>query len=174
MFQPSQAVSRDRGKLNGPAATEGERVSQASPRGTFVIIAEALRTQLQGDQPPEALPSEAKLMKEYGVSRTTVRRALRVLADEGLVVSSPGVGWAPAVASVDRRPLVERITDVLRTDELREGDRFPSEAQLCERFGASRTAVRGALAQMEGKGLLKSTHGKGRTVIALPDAEPRP
>lgn len=44
------------------------------------------------------------------------------------------------------------------------GDGYPSEAKLCERFSASRTAVRRVLAQMEGSGLLATVHGKGRTV----------
>ena len=37
-----------------------------------------------------ALPSEAELGREYGVSRVTVRRALELLRDEGLVTGPPG------------------------------------------------------------------------------------
>jgi GntR family transcriptional regulator len=40
----------------------------------------------------EALPSEPKLVREYGVSRTTVRRALARLAAEGSIVRRRGSG----------------------------------------------------------------------------------
>ena len=39
------------------------------------------------------LPSEADLSGAYEVSRVTVRRALEVLRDEGLVASRQGFGW---------------------------------------------------------------------------------
>ncbi|MEU5793621.1 winged helix-turn-helix domain-containing protein [Streptomyces sp. NPDC047813] len=64
-------------------------------------------------------------------------------------------------------PLVERLIAVITEDSLEVGDRYPSEANLCERFGMSRTAVRHALAQMEGTGLLATVHGKGRAVLVL-------
>lgn len=141
---------------------------EASPRGTYLIIAETLRKSIEGDQPPESLPSEAALMAAHGVSRTTVRRALKVLADDRLIESAPGVGWRPVEIAADRRPLVDRVVEVLVTDELAVGDPFPSESALSARFDASRTSVRQALAELEGRGLLVTAHGKGRTVRALP------
>lgn len=39
------------------------------------------------------LPSEAELARAYEVSRVTVRKALEVLRDEGLVSSRQGFGW---------------------------------------------------------------------------------
>jgi GntR family transcriptional regulator len=39
------------------------------------------------------LPSESDLSREFGVSRVTVRRALEVLRDEGLVSARQGFGW---------------------------------------------------------------------------------
>lgn len=44
------------------------------------------------------LPSEAELGDEFGVSRVTVRRALEVLRDEGLVAARQGFGWFVAAA----------------------------------------------------------------------------
>ena len=38
------------------------------------------------------MPSEAQLVRRFGVSRPTVARALRVLADEGLVERRAGSG----------------------------------------------------------------------------------
>lgn len=39
------------------------------------------------------LPSEAELAGSYDVSRVTVRKALEVLRDDGLVASRQGYGW---------------------------------------------------------------------------------
>ncbi|MDG9721306.1 GntR family transcriptional regulator [Streptomyces sp. DH41] len=146
---------------------------QGSPRGTYLIVAESLRSKIQAERGIETLPSEADLMDSHSVSRNTIRRALKVLEADGVVESAPGIGWR-VVRGGDRRSLVERMTDVIREDSLSVGDTYPSEAKLCERFGASRTAVRRVLAQMEGNGLLATVHGKGRTVRALPTATARP
>ncbi|MFZ3594646.1 GntR family transcriptional regulator [Streptomyces sp. BH104] len=148
-------------------------MSEASPRGTYLVISEALRRDIQRGTIVDALPSEASLMRSHGVSRNTIRRALKVLEGEGVLESVPGIGWRVARGG-DRRTLVERMTDVITEDALDLGDTYPSEARLCERFGISRTAVRRALAQMEGTGLLDTVHGKGRTVRALPSTGVRP
>ncbi|MFD6968222.1 GntR family transcriptional regulator [Streptomyces sp. NPDC059949] len=142
-------------------------MQDASPRGTYLVISEGLRKRVQEGEIADALPSEAELVQAYGVARNTIRRALKVLEAEGVLESAPGVGWRVARGG-DRRSLVERMTDVIAEESLAIGDTYPSEAQLCERFGVSRTAVRRALAQMEGTGLLDTVHGKGRTVRTLP------
>ncbi|MFF0967598.1 GntR family transcriptional regulator [Streptomyces sp. NPDC003703] len=146
---------------------------QASPRGTYRVIAEALRTEIESGEGIDTLPSEAEMMRSHGVGRNTIRRALKVLEADGIVESAPGIGWRPARGG-GRRPLAERMTDVITEESLSVGDTYPSEAKLCERFGASRTAVRRVLAQMEGNGLLTTVHGKGRTVRALPTPTTRP
>ncbi|OAR26026.1 GntR family transcriptional regulator [Streptomyces sp. ERV7] len=146
---------------------------EASPRGTYLIIAETLRSEIQAEQADDALPSEADLMESHSVSRNTIRRALKVLEADGVVESAPGIGWR-VVRGGDRRSLAERMTDLIKEDALSVGDTYPSEAKLCERFGASRTAVRRVLAQMEGNGLLATVHGKGRTVLALQTSTVRP
>lgn len=147
-------------------------MSEASPRGTYLVISEALRKGIEEGKISGTLPSEADLMRSHGVSRNTIRRALKVLEAEGALESAPGIGWRVARGG-DRRSLAERMTDVITEDSLTIGDTYPSEAKLCERFGVSRTAVRRVLAHMEGTGLLATVHGKGRTIRALPSAEGR-
>ncbi|MFE7229163.1 GntR family transcriptional regulator [Streptomyces sp. NPDC057596] len=146
---------------------------EASPRGTYLVIAEALRSEIEEGEGIDILPSEAGMMRSHGVGRNTIRRALKVLEADGLVESAPGIGWR-VVRGKDRRPLAERMSDLIAEDSLSVGDPYPSEAKLCERFGTSRTAVRRVLAQMEGNGLLATVHGKGRTVRALPASTVRP
>ena len=46
------------------------------------------------------LPSEAELSSEFGVSRVTVRRALELLREEGLVDARQGFGWFVATAPI--------------------------------------------------------------------------
>lgn len=142
-----------------------------SPRGTYLVIADALRKELQAEYSPGVLPSEADLMNRYNVSRTTVRRALGVLAGEGLVASVPGKGWVPG--SVDGDSLADRVAAVIDEDNLRPGDAFPSESKLSERLEVSRGTVRSALAHLEGQGVLVAAHGKGRTVKTLPSTPVR-
>ena len=57
-------------------------------------IANELRQRITGgDLPPGArMPSITTLMQEHGVARNTARRALGILADEGLVVIVHGWG----------------------------------------------------------------------------------
>lgn len=58
---------------------------------------EAIRARLEADiraglQPHDTLPSERQLMAAYGVSRVTVRQALSMLAEDGLVYRVHGSG----------------------------------------------------------------------------------
>ncbi|MGW4237853.1 GntR family transcriptional regulator [Streptomyces sp. NPDC004749] len=143
---------------------------QASPRGTYLQISESLRQKIEKGKISEALPSEAELMRTYGVGRTTIGRALKVLRADGVIESVQGAGWY-VTGTGDRRPLVERVTESLRAEGTAVGDAFPSENELCERFGVSRTAVRTAIAQMEGQGLIEMGPNRRRRVRALPPGQ---
>jgi GntR family transcriptional regulator len=65
-----------------------------NPTPLYLQLAAILREQVQsGELPPRsALPSESYLQQEQGVSRGTVRMAVGVLRDEGLVVTIAGRG----------------------------------------------------------------------------------
>jgi GntR family transcriptional regulator len=69
-------------------------------------LADALRARLVARDlgPRGALPGEVDLAREYGTSRVTVRRALDLLRQEGLVTSRRGAGWFAAVDPL-RQPL---------------------------------------------------------------------
>jgi DNA-binding GntR family transcriptional regulator len=150
----------------------GEHVTQTNPRGTYRVVAATLRKEIDSGAIADELPSEAAIMRDQGVSRTTVRRALLLLKDEGIVESSPGTGWHLARVG-GQVGLSDRVKDLIQDERLEVGDQFPSESDLCRRFGVSRPAIRRILAQMEGAGLLSTTHGKGRTVRSLPNVQDR-
>ncbi|MFB7663969.1 GntR family transcriptional regulator [Kitasatospora sp. NPDC056138] len=147
---------------------------QRSPRGTYLQIADALRVKLGDGSQQTELPSEAELMKTYGVARSTVKRALEVLAGEGLIRSQPGVGWLVAADQAAKVPVLDQITALLGPDRLQVGDSIPSENDLTTLTGASRGTVRRALATLEGAGILEARHGKGRYVRALPPTKESP
>jgi GntR family transcriptional regulator len=59
-------------------------------RQLAAILREAIE---RGDYAPgRPIPSEARLMQEHGLARETVRKAVRVLAAEGLVEVVQGRG----------------------------------------------------------------------------------
>lgn len=118
----------------------------------------------------EGLPSVAELIQQYDVSRSTVERALIALKNDGAIESVKGAGWYIS-GTGDRRPLVVRMTDLLRSEGSKVGDGFPTEKALCEMFGVSRTAVRSALAQMEGQGLIGKRPARGREIRSLPASQ---
>lgn len=70
-------------------------------------IADDLRAAIQsGELPPGALlPSEREMIERYGVSKTTVAKAVAILRSTGQVVSQPGRG-----VFVPKRPPVRRIS----------------------------------------------------------------
>jgi len=69
-------------------------------------VADVLRHQvLAGSFPHGQLPREAQLCRDFDVSRNTVRAALALLADEGLVERSPGIGTTGCTLCVDMCPL---------------------------------------------------------------------
>jgi GntR family transcriptional regulator len=65
-----------------------------APEAPHRQIAAWLRGKIESGelQPGRKIPSEKDIMDLSGVARTTVRRAVKVLRDEGLVVTTPGRG----------------------------------------------------------------------------------
>jgi DNA-binding transcriptional regulator YhcF (GntR family) len=83
------------------------------PRPPYQQVANALRAAILTRKlaPGEKLPSGSALASRYGVARMTVQQAIRVLRDEGLVVSRQGSGVfvrERTARAVALRPHVER------------------------------------------------------------------
>ncbi|MEU1302475.1 GntR family transcriptional regulator [Streptomyces shenzhenensis] len=175
-----------RGPLDGPSVRgftvraqrerEKELSKQATPRGTFQTIADALKTQIDDNTGMAELPPVADLMDQYGVSRGVVLRAFQALRQAGDAEPVPGGRWRVVRSGegVDRRPLADRIAAVIVDDSLEVGAAFPSASALAERFGVSRPTATKALNHLEAAGVLASGgQGKVRTVRALPNREER-
>jgi GntR family transcriptional regulator len=121
----------------------GQVVSEETTPGgkrlpIYLHVASALSSQIASGRygVGEVLPSEHELCKSFGVSRATVRSALRSLSDIGLVKARAGIGTAVIRAREDRRDAsLQGITEDLRqkgiattTRTLSLGFEVPSEA----------------------------------------------
>ena len=62
------------------------------PQFAYRRLADQLREQAEALEPNEPLPSISRLCQETGLSVKTVRKAIKVLADEGLIYTLPGMG----------------------------------------------------------------------------------
>lgn len=63
-------------------------------RSLFLLVMDKIKSDIESGQlrPGERLPSEAELSKQLGVSRATLREALRLLEEEKIVIRRHGVG----------------------------------------------------------------------------------
>ncbi len=86
-------------------------------------IAAELRARAAAAPPGSLLPSEAELSAEFGASRVTVRRALELVREDGLIAARQGFGWFVATEPVRQRlEHLGTIEDQLH-DSGREGER---------------------------------------------------
>ncbi|MDB6001908.1 MAG: GntR family transcriptional regulator, partial [Rhizobacter sp.] len=62
--------------------------------------------------------------------------------------------------------LVEDLGRKIREQTLRTGDRLPTEAEIVQAYGVSRTVVREAISKLQASGLVETRHGIGTFVLA--------
>lgn len=69
-------------------------IDHAGPDYLYLQLAALLRARIRtGDLPPRsAVPSITELAAQHELATVTVRKALRVLIDEGLIETRPGRG----------------------------------------------------------------------------------
>lgn len=60
--------------------------------------------------------------------------------------------------------VIEQIMDLIKSNELKPGDKLPTERELAEKFSISRGSLREAFRVLESKGLIKSKPGGGRFI----------
>ena len=78
-----------------------------------------------------------------------------------------GYGRLAREPSLTDRVLLH-LLDSIASGRLRPGDRLPSERELGDMFGVSRTVVREAVRSLQAKGVVDVRSGRGATVVAVP------
>jgi DNA-binding FadR family transcriptional regulator len=108
------------------------------PKPQHIAVAEAIRLAIALGRylPGERLPSERDLAASLGVGRMTLRTAIRLLNDEGLLLTSRGRSGGSTIAETKQRKDRKRELVKRARDELRENYEFrlaiePVAARLC-------------------------------------------
>ena len=118
-----------------PAAASSTAAASAklSPRALYQDVAERLRQQIFARQlEPGSWIDELKLCAEYGISRTPMREALKVLAVEGLVTMKVRRGAYVTEMSGEDVAQVYHLLALLESDAAAEVARRATDAQRTE------------------------------------------
>jgi GntR family transcriptional regulator len=78
--------------MASPVRISGVEIDHASPEHPYRQLAAWLREQIRSGQIIAQLPSLTDLTSQTGLAVGTVRRAIDILAQEGLVRTVPGRG----------------------------------------------------------------------------------
>ena len=114
-----------------PAAAASTPPRSLSPRALYQDVAERLRQQIfDRALEPGSWIDEQKLAGEFGISRTPLREALKVLAVEGLVTMKVRRGAYVTEMSRDDVAQVYHLLALLESDAAGEVATRASEAQL--------------------------------------------
>jgi DNA-binding GntR family transcriptional regulator len=118
-------------------------VSEFVPR--YFTIEQSLRSRIAALDADAALPSDAQLCEEFGVSRMTARGAVQRLVQDGLVYRVPGRGTFVAPERANRT-----ASHILSfSDEMRRKGRSPSSRVLQKRRRPASDAERDRLGRDE-------------------------
>lgn len=108
-------AAADRSSLQDPARPASADEPADAP--LYVQIARGLKAQIRGGEVPigSRLPTEEQLRRQFGVSRQTVRAALRILRQEGLIFSRKRGGTVVASPPSDEPHVLhgESIEDLI-------------------------------------------------------------
>jgi DNA-binding FadR family transcriptional regulator len=111
----TESASSPANREPAPVSTPRARLRVQSVRPAYHQVADELRAQIStgalsaGDR----LPNEAELSRSFGVSRSTVREALRVLTSQHLIETKRGVLGGSFVAAPDPARVVEDVGGAL-------------------------------------------------------------
>jgi len=164
-------------------------VDQAVRLPAYQVLADELRTEIISGRlcPGQRLPTEPQLCAHSGLSRSTVREALRLLASQHLIVTTRGVTGGSFVARPSAAQLADSLTlgmDMLLSSgtivtphvlEARGLIEVPAAAMAAERrtdehLGAMRDALRSA--QAPEVDTVVAAHNRFHTVLAAATGNP--
>jgi GntR family transcriptional regulator len=108
-------------------ALAGVRLDYSSPVPLYYQAARALEEAIEDGRVPRGskLDSELDLAEQLGISRPTMRAAIRLLVDKGLLMRRRGIG-----TTVMPRPVRRAVALTSLYDDLREAGREPTTRVL--------------------------------------------
>lgn len=139
----------------------------------YLQIAEILRERVAGLTSGHPVPSEADIQDEFGVARTTARRAIHVLREEGLIYTVQGEGtFVGAPDEAPRKPrkiplyqeIAHDIVEGIQAGRFQPRRPIPGEAALVKRYGCARETVRRAMALLRQQGWIYTVPQRGSYV----------
>ncbi|MET7421796.1 FCD domain-containing protein [Dactylosporangium sp. NPDC005555] len=113
----------------------------------YQLLADRLRVEIMSGRllPGARLPTEPQLCEQSGLSRSTVREALRLLSSQHLIVTTRGVNGGSFVAEPDAHTLGQFLTDgvgLLLASGSVKGDDFLEVRRMLEVPAAGLAAAR--------------------------------
>ena len=104
------------------SSTEEGPLFQPLPvKRTFIEIANQIRNSIYSKtlKPGDKLPSERELTAQFGVGRISVREALRMLEQAGLILIKQGSGGGAYVKAADTSAISESVYDLVSRSDIR-------------------------------------------------------
>ena len=138
----------------------------------YVQIADDIREFLAESRPGAAIPSETEFVDRYGASRETIRRALRILKDEGVIYTVTGTGTfvGPETAPRTRGGMYEyqriahEIIAEIQAGDLKPNRPIPSLKTLVQRYDVAVGTAQRAVAHLRELGWIITMPQRGSFV----------
>ena len=129
----SETLPRADAPLPADPVSDAENPQLLSPRALYQDVAERLRQRIYARQlEPGSWIDEMKLAAEFGISRTPLREALKVLAVEGLVTMKVRRGAYVTEMSIEDVAQVYHLLALLESDAAGDVAEHAGDAELAE------------------------------------------
>ncbi|GLW08489.1 hypothetical protein Misp01_36190 [Microtetraspora sp. NBRC 13810] len=148
----------------------------------YIQIADVLRRHITDGElaAGEPLLSEVKIQERFGVARTTARRAVKVLRDEGLVYTLQGEGAFVGPPAAPRRSprtipmyqlIAREVAKRIASGAIKPRRGIPSEKRLMDQYAVARETARRAVALLREQGWVYTVPQLG-SFASLPEKWP--
>ncbi|MFD8529472.1 GntR family transcriptional regulator [Streptosporangium canum] len=153
-------------------------MTKRGPRGPvpiYQVIVNAIKNDVAAGrlQPGQALPTEAKIGEIHSASRLTVRKAMAVLREEGVIytVRPEGSYVGPPDAPKIRKQWPFEEVAAAVAEDIKKGDYEPdqvllSETEMMEKYDVAKKTVRAAVALLREQGWAYTVPAIGTFVSA--------